>query len=261
MANDCFFKKYQFSTDNAALPEFGAIDIMVRAGHNYNLVIYKQVGRHFKIKRVSGDGYINTSGTTSGEFDNAARLYGDTEDTVFRLYDKYNLTHLEANLPAQAWYQNFGGFNLDELEFCTKLKLLRLAGFAPKMIGNVAKLQNCPLEELSITYNTISINLIDLAPITTLKIVNLSGNIVSGTLSQISTLVNLESISLNGTLAGGTVSGAVEALLDAMKSVRENGDTFLIYGNGIITYDGTVIANNASKTFVFDGQGGYSVQS
>lgn len=88
--------------------------------------------------------------------------------------------------------------------------------------------------------------------------IRLKGNVVSGDIADFSKFINLSTLQIGASDMHSSISGTLESLADGLLSYGKESGSLEVICNGIVTYNGTAIPSNTSKTITFS-DGSYSI--
>lgn len=249
---NCLVTRYLASVENENLPFFNAIVVKILAGKTNILEIVPSA----TIKRISGDGFINTN-KTEGTFTTSATLSGGTNGTSYFVYGLGALTKFGFN-QNYSWDQKTYEIDIDGIKDCINFKEVDLmsgnGGITNAKLSVFSEMKN--LQILNIAFSRISGSFSDITMLTDLEEVKATGCQISGNINELIALRKLTRLEISSNLSA---TGTIESLADGLKNYRTSGSTLVIITNEKITYGGNTFANGTTKTITFDGSGGYSV--
>jgi hypothetical protein len=249
---NCLVTRYLASVENENLPFFNAIIVKILAGKSNILQIVPSA----TIKRISGDGFINTD-KTEGTFTNSATLSGGTNGTSYIVYGLGALTKFGFN-ENYSWAQETYEIDINGIKDCINLKEVDLmsgnGGITNAKLSVFSEMKS--LQILSITFSRISGSFSDITMLTDLEEVKANGCEIGGNIGELVSLRKLTRLEISSNLSA---TGTIESLADGLKNYRTSGSTLVIITNEKITYGGNTFTNGTTKTITFDGSGGYSV--
>lgn len=279
--NDCLLTQLKASVNNDGLSKLGILTLKVtpQTIANTNQQRFGFRASNGKVVTLKAYGGYFATTPQNIEVDKLTTRVIKTAD-VDVLYFKNAEYHLEVeNKYGLTILRNAGNansivsINIDELPYCDELTQLSVNN--SQSVGNITSIKNLiGLTILSISNTNIEGDIANLSSLVSLTELGINTPGVYGDCVALKNMTSLRNLSVRDGVYGNIVNlskcisliegyvnlsmieGTLESLADGMVSNGRTSGTCVIYGNGIITYNGTPFTGSKTITFA---NGTYSI--